>query len=331
MDEGLTVLSVDSRAVEFRHSRLGGPRVCSGRVGESGSQRQRDLRPRRRDVVPPIACNCHRAFLGWRQGPLSMAERGPRMSESGHVTALDTEVASPKPPPAYVGERLAQWRHKTDSALFLFAAASIPILLLEVQRTELNPGDALFIDIANIVIFAVFLVDYIIELVKSEDRWAYVRSEWLLGLVVLTSGVALLPAAGALGALRLMRLLRPISGVVRVLTVGGVVVQDGKRLLRRKIVRSAFMMGALVWATSAAALMLAEGTGPDGVVSNYPEALWWSFTAMLAGESYTIGPVTLAGRLITAFTMVVGLAIFAVVIARVAAFLVDDPDNAASP
>ncbi len=245
------------------------------------------------------------------------------------VVPSDTAFST-RPPPPYVGERLARWRHQTDSALLLFAAASIPLILLEVQRLELSPADQLFVDIANIVIFTVFLIDYVVELVKSEDRWAYVRGEWLLGLVVVTSAIAVIPAASALGALRLLRLLRPLSGIVRVFSVGGVVIQDGKRLLRRKIVRSAFMVGGLVWATSAAAFMLAEGTGPDGAVDGYAEALWWSFTAMLAGESYAIEPVTLAGRLITAFTMVVGLAIFAAVIARVAAFLVDDPDKVGS-
>ena len=243
------------------------------------------------------------------------------------MTVPPDAPGSPGRPAPYVGERLARWRHHTDSALFLFAAASIPLVLLEVQRPELSQADQRFVDVANVVIFAVFLIDYLVELVKSEDRWAYVRGEWLLGLVVLTSGVALFPAAGALGALRLVRLLRPISGVVRVASVGGVVIQDGKRLLRRKIVRSAFMMGGLVWATSAAAFMLAEGTGSDGAVDGYADALWWSFTAMLAGESYAIEPLTLAGKLIAAFTMIVGLAIFAAVIARVAAFLVDDPDR----
>jgi voltage-gated potassium channel len=232
-----------------------------------------------------------------------------------------------RPRPHFVGERLARWRHQTDSTLFLFAAASIPLVLLEVQRSEPSPADQRFVDVVNIAIFVVFLIDYIVELVKSEDRWAYVRGEWLLGLVVVTSAIAVIPAASALGALRLLRLLRPLSGIVRVFSVGGVVIQDGKRLLRRKIVRSAFMVGGLVWATSAAAFMLAEGTGPDGAVDGYAEALWWSFTAMLAGESYTIEPEALAGRLITAFTMIVGLAIFAAVIARVAAFLVDDPEK----
>jgi len=249
------------------------------------------------------------------------------VSEQGEMAGTDHEPNSGRATPAYVGDRLARWRHRTDSALFLFAAASIPLVLLEVQRPELSAADQRFVDVVNVVIFVVFLVDYIIELVKSEDRWAYVRGEWLLGIVVVTSAVALIPAAGALAAFRLVRLLRPISGLVRVASVGGVVIQDGKRLLRRRIVRSAFMMGALVWATSAAAFMLAEGNGPNGAVGGYADALWWSFTAMLAGESYAIEPVTLAGRLITAFTMIVGLAIFAAVIARVAAFLVDDSDD----
>ncbi len=83
-----------------------------------------------------------------------------------------------------VPDRLARWRHQTDSALFLFAAASIPLVLLEVQRSELSPADQRFVDVVNIAIFVVFLIDYTVELVKSEDPRAYIRGEWLLGLVV---------------------------------------------------------------------------------------------------------------------------------------------------
>lgn len=249
------------------------------------------------------------------------------MEQHAHDGADTAVLATRFPTPAYVGEKLARWRHQTDSALFLFAAASIPLALLEVQRNDLSPGDLRFLGIANIVIFLVFLIDYVVELVLTEDRWAYLRGEWLLGLVVLTSAVALLPAAGAIGVLRLLRLLRPLSTVVRVLSIGGVVIKDGKRLLRRRIVRSAFAMAGLVWLTSAAAFMLAEGIGPDGAVDGYADALWWSFTAMLAGETYTVEPVSLAGRLIAGFTMVVGLAVFAAVIGRIAAFVVGDGDR----
>ena len=242
------------------------------------------------------------------------------------MTTLQADKPLAPPTPGYVGVRLEAWRRKTDGALFLFAAASIPLLLLELQRGRLSPGDQMFVDIANVVIFAVFAADYVVELVKTEDRRAYVRGEWLMALVVVTSGVALIPAAGAIGALRLMRLLRPVSGLIRVVSVGGLAVRDARRFLRRKMVRSAFMAGAVVWLTSAAAFMLAEGGGAEGTAVAYADALWWSFTTMVSGETYIDEPVTLAGKLISAFTMVVGLSIFAAVIARVAAFLVIDDD-----
>jgi hypothetical protein len=242
------------------------------------------------------------------------------------MTTLQADRPEAPPAPDYVGARLEAWRRKTDGALFLFAAASIPLLFLELQRGRLSPADQMFVDIANIVIFAVFATDYVIELVKAEDRRAYITGEWLMGLVVVTSGVALIPAAGAVGALRLMRLLRPLSGLIRVMTVGGLAVRDAKRFLRRKMVRSAFGAGAVVWLSSAAAFMLAEGGGSEATSVAYADALWWSFTTMVSGETYIDEPVTLAGKLISAFTMVVGLTIFAAVIARAATFLVTDDD-----
>lgn len=85
--------------------------------------------------------------------------------------------------------------------------------------------------------------------------------------------VALVPAAGAVVALRLMRLVRPVSGVLRVVYIGGQAVTDARRSLRRKMVRSAFTAGALIWLTGAAAYMLAEGSGVDNGVTAYADAL----------------------------------------------------------
>lgn len=233
--------------------------------------------------------------------------------------------------PAYVGERLAAWRRASDPALFVFALASVPLLLLELQLDRLSETDRAFLAVVNVVIFVVFAADYVVELVKSDDRWAFVRGEWLMGVVVVTSGVALLPASGIIGVARLLRLVRPLSGLVRVVSVGGLAVRDGQRFLRRKMLRSAFGVGVFVWLSSAAAFMLAEGPLHGPQLDGYADALWWSFTAMAAGESTTVDPLTLAGKLIAAFTLVVGLAVFAAVIARVAAFLVggdNDPDVA---
>ncbi len=280
-------------------------------------------------LMPPLE-ERHDYLICLRDGDLrSIGFRRARcvaIHEWTPMTTLQADKPLAPPAPGYVGVRLEAWRRKTDGALFLFAAASIPLLLLELQRGRLSPGDQMFVDIANVVIFAVFAADYVVELVKTEDRRAYVRGEWLMALVVVTSGVALIPAAGAIGALRLMRLLRPVSGLIRVVSVGGLAVRDARRFLRRKMVRSAFMAGAVVWLTSAAAFMLAEGGGAEGTAVAYADALWWSFTTMVSGETYIDEPVTLAGKLISAFTMVVGLSIFAAVIARVAAFLVIDDD-----
>lgn len=229
----------------------------------------------------------------------------------------------PEEPPAYLGPRIKAWRDATDAWLFVFAAASLPLVILELQRNELTPADRMFTDILNWVIFGVFAFDYVIEIVKSEDWKAYMRGEKLMGAIVITSAIALVPAAGVFGLLRVLRILRPLNGITRLVLVSGFVLQDGTRLLRRKVAKSAFAMGGLVWASAAAAYLLAERAAADNPVTDYPEALWWSFTTMVAGETYAAEPGTLAGRLIAGFTMVVGLAVIAVVIATIASIFVE--------
>lgn len=229
--------------------------------------------------------------------------------------------------PPYVTPRLAAWKRWTDPVLLWLALGSIPILLLEIDKARLPRGDQVFIDVVNIVVFVVFLVDYLVGLALTDDRRAYARGELLNLLIVLGSAAAIAPDLGAFGSARALRGVRPLRAVIaigRVLATGGLAAREGRRMVRAHALRFAIGLSTLTWLTAAAGFTLAEDVGVDGRIDGYGDALWWAAATVTTVGYGDIAPVTFAGRAIGIATMVVGISTFAIVTAQIASFLVHD-------
>lgn len=223
---------------------------------------------------------------------------------------------------------LARWRAVTDVPLVVLAVGSLPLLLLELERHLLPRHDRVFLDVVNLVVLAVFTTDYLVELAVAEDRGRHLRTEWASLLIVLAQAVAFLPGLVGIAALRGLRGARVVRfGVVamRLLAVGGAVSRRGPGLFRRHAASLALGVASLTWVTAAVAFTLAEDVGEGRRVGSFFDALWWStctLTTVVYGDVY---PVTGAGRVAGAVTMVVGVAAFAVVTAKIAEVLVRPP------
>lgn len=232
----------------------------------------------------------------------------------------------------YVTPRLQRWRDATDGPLLALAIGSLPILLLEVARSDLPRPDRLLLDAMNVVVLVAFAVDYLVELRLAGNRRAYVRHEWTSLLIVVAQAAAVVPSFAAVGVLRVLRVgrvARPLLVVIRAVAIGGVAHRDGRRLLRRHAARFALGMAALTWLTSAVAFTLVEDVGEGRRISSFFDALWWSTTTITTVGYGDVFPVTAAGRLVGGVTMLVGISAFAVVTAKVAELLVRNPPDEA--
>jgi len=240
---------------------------------------------------------------------------------------------------SYVTPGLTRWRHYTDVPLMILAVGSLPLLLLELVRQELTGSDRIFLDGVNVVVLVAFAVDYLVEVRLARPRRAYVRNEWTSLLIVVAQALALVPGlsgAGALRVLRAGRLWRFVAVAGRVIAVGGAVAAEGKQTLRRHAAGLALGTAGFTWLTSAVGFTLAEDVGAHGRLHSFFDALWWSSATITTVGYGDVYPVTAAGRIIGVFTMVVGIATFAIVTAKVAEFLVrtraeDEALEAAAP
>lgn len=85
-------------------------------------------------------------------------------------------------------------------------------------------------------------------------------------------------------------------------------------------------VASVTWLTAPAAFTVAEDVGTGQRVESFYDALWWSAATVTTVGYGDIAPVTVAGRIAGVVTMIVGISTFAVITARVAAFLVVDDD-----
>jgi voltage-gated potassium channel len=231
--------------------------------------------------------------------------------------------------PDYVTEPMKRWRRWTDPPLLALAVGSLPLLLLELERDRLTYADRIALDVVNIVVLVAFAVDYGVELALASNRAAYVRGEWISAVVVVTSALAIIPRLAALGVGRAARglpALRGLTGLVRVVALGGTAAREGRRLIRRRALTFAVCVAGLTWLTAAAAFTLAEDVGEGARVDSFVDALWWSAATITTVGYGDVTPVTVVGRTIGLVAMLVGISTFAVLTARAAAFLVIDPD-----
>jgi voltage-gated potassium channel len=83
-------------------------------------------------------------------------------------------------------------------------------------------------------------------------------------------------------------------------------------------------MAGFTLVTSAVAFTLAEDVGAGRRIESFFDALWWAIATITTVGYGDIYPTTGAGRVIAAFTMVVGIATLSVVTARIAAFLISN-------
>lgn len=240
---------------------------------------------------------------------------------------MDEPVGSTRPLPSYFSPRLAAWRARTSGPLFLIAVGSVPFVLLEFVVGRLPEQDKVFVTAVDSVVLAVFLLDYLVGLFLATSKRDYIVHERLGAVIVIASALALIPAISWFGSLRLLRLapaLRALIALLRLISVGGIAARTGRRLIRKNLLRTTVSVTVLLWISAAVAFTMLEDVGVGRTYESFFDSLWWSAATITTVGYGDVVPATLVGKTIGVLCMLLGVTLFGVVTARLAAFLVSD-------
>lgn len=203
---------------------------------------------------------------------------------------------------------------------------------LGILVIEFAGGSDTRLDVLFYVIWAVFIVEVVIELVIAPDRAGYLRANWLKVLALLVPALRVLRVFSALRFLRAARAVRSVS-LVRLLTS----LNRGMGALARTLDRARFVyvvvLTVLVVVVGAAGMLLFEGTGDATLapaLTTYGDALWWTAMVMTTvGTDYF--PVTAEGRLLGWGLSLFAIGVFSYVTATMASHFLGIGDDQSTP
>ena len=210
-----------------------------------------------------------------------------------------------------------------DKPVFILAFVWIGITILDFTR-GLNP----FLLWLFYIIWIIFILDFLIELIIAPDKIKYVKTNWITGLSVL------LPAFGILRLFRIARLLifsrfiRSLN-LLRLLTSIRRSIRAARSFFGRYGFGYIVILTLLIIFVGAAGMYYFESSesvhkagylNVKGLTS-YWDALWW--TAMIIttmGSQYW--PVTIEGRILTWLIAIYAFTFFGYITANIASHFV---------
>jgi len=214
-------------------------------------------------------------------------------------------------------QRLEDW---LETPLLILAFVWLALLV-----GELIWGESLSFEIIGTIIWAVFILDFAVEIVLAPRKVAYLKSNWLPAISLL------IPALRLIRVFRVFRLLR-LARVGRGFRFFRVVssLNRGMRALGASLRRRGF--GYVVALTvlvvfAGAAGMYAFENGASAGLKSYGDALWWTAMVMTTmGSQYW--PETIEGRVLCVCLALYAFAVFGYVTATLATFFVGrDAEN----
>lgn len=196
------------------------------------------------------------------------------------------------------GERVSG-RVLTAAAVVFLLAWAWPVL-----DPGLDPRVVLACRVVLGTVWALFVVDYVVRLLRAEDRRAFVARH-LLDLVVLVFPV-----------FRQLKLLRLVA---LVLVVNRRASADLRGRVAVHLAGGALLLGLV----GSLAVLDAERGAPGASITSFGEAVWWTVTTMSTVGYGDLYPVTVLGRGVAVVLMLAGVAVLGLVTALLASWLVE--------
>jgi voltage-gated potassium channel len=197
----------------------------------------------------------------------------------------------------------SRWQSLSQWPLLVAAVAFLAAYAWQVIA-DLSGEWLVVTDVVINLTWALFLIDYVVNLVLAKPRWRWFYRH-LFDLAVV-----------ALPILRPLRLLRLVT-LVRVFH------RLSGNLVRGRVVMYAAGSAVLLIFVGALAILDVERGAPGAKISSFGDALWWAVTTITTVGYGDLYPVTVVGRLVAVGIMIGGVALIGVVTATLASWIVE--------
>jgi voltage-gated potassium channel len=201
------------------------------------------------------------------------------------------------------------WVRATDWLLMILSLVFVFVLVAPLAFRHLTPDQNDALNAANLAIWLVFLVDYVVRLYLSPERWRFVRTHVVDLLVV---------AVPFLRPLRLLRLFAILAEFTR----------RTQRSLAGRATVLVFTVAAVIMTVCAVVVFNVERSDPSSNIKTFPDALWWAVSTVTTvgyGDKY---PSTEGGRAVAVILMLTGIALVGTMTAAIAAWFVGSTQKA---
>ncbi len=201
-----------------------------------------------------------------------------------------------------------------DPVLTVLGFVWLGLVILDLGGAS-NPT----IQTLTLVLWAVFIADYLLELLIAPDRLAYVKGHWIGAVALVIPAFRFLAAFRVLRVFRSLRAVRTVS-LARVLASTNRGLRSVRAFFGRRQIGVLFTSSLMVTLAGAAAIHFFERS-QNGPIQNFGDALWWS-AMMLTTMGSEFWPATWEGRIVAWLLAVYAFAVFGYVTAALASHFI---------
>ena len=189
----------------------------------------------------------------------------------------------------------------------VLCVVSVVFAVLDYNRGLTRPEK-----IADWIIYAYFVIDYVVRFIIAENKRAFFK-ENIFDLI------AIIPFNSAMRVFRLARFVKLLR-LVKLFRIGALSARFGKRsskFLDTNGFKYVLMVCGLSIFLAAIAMTYFEGMA-------FKDALWWSFVTATTVGYGDLSPASGGGRIIACFLMIIGIGLIGSLTSTITAFFLRD-------
>jgi voltage-gated potassium channel len=208
--------------------------------------------------------------------------------------------------------RLRRWERATAYPLTALSVLFIVVYAWPVLDPAMHPALRRACEFADVALWAIFCIEYLIRLRLAVDKTRFVRSHWF------DLAILVLPVLRPLRALRLLNALRVIN-------------RHAAHWTRGRLAVYVIAGTVLIVLVAGLAVLEAERRHPGSTIHTYPEALWWAVCTITTVGYGDLYPETAEGRLVAVALMIGGLGLIGFTTGSLASWIVDRISDSERP